>query len=365
MPAKSSARPAVATDVPQKTIDWLLEPDNPAVAVLTRRELLGEADDDAAAALWARRNEYPPVAAILAGEHDDGSWMAPSQDYRKYVGSLWQVHLLGELWADGSDPRVQAAAEYAFTRQLPDGSWSASNARAAGSIPCLTSNVGRALARMGWARDERVLAALQHVVTLYGELGVLDCRDGALYQLNGYCHMLAPKELLFLAEVPRELWPEGAEDLLGECVTKLREKEVFRSLPAESKDFFDMVWSAPSSERPGMRERFLGEHPELHYKEKPGWLRFGYPLSYNSDILEALWALSRIGEPPRPEYADAIDVVRSAADAQMRWKLRNTFNGKMYADIETKGQPSKWLTLRALQVLAWADGANAERSAPA
>lgn len=35
----------------------------------------------------------------------------------------------------------------------------------------------------------------------------------------------------------------------------------------------------------------------------------------------------------------------------MRWTLRNTFNGRMIADVETKGEPSKWLTLRALQVI--------------
>ena len=44
-------------------------------------------------------------------------------------------------------------------------------------------------------------------------------------------------------------------------------------------------------------------------------------------------------------------MVESAADAQMRWTMRNSFNGKMFADVEKKGAPSKWLTLRALQVL--------------
>ncbi len=114
-----------------------------------------------------------------------------------------------------------------------------------------------------------------------------------------------------------------------------------------------------SGERTGFRERFLAEHPELHYKEKAGWLRFGYPLSYNSDALEALWALMRVGEKPRTEYEPALDLVRGAADEQMRWTLRNTFNGKMLADVETKGEPSKWLTLRALQVLEWADAGDA------
>ena len=48
--------------------------------------------------------------------------------------------------------------------------------------------------------------------------------------------------------------------------------------------------------------------------------------------------------------------MRKTADKQMRWALKNTFNGKMLADVEAKGQPSKWLTLRALQVLEWAGG---------
>jgi hypothetical protein len=105
-----------------------------------------------------------------------------------------------------------------------------------------------------------------------------------------------------------------------------------------------------------VRERFLAEHPVLHYKDKPGWLRFGFPLSYNSDALEALWALARVGEKPRPEYQPAIELVRSAADKSMRWTLKNSFNGKMYGDVEKKGAPSKWLTLRALRVLDWAAG---------
>jgi hypothetical protein len=226
--------------------------------------------------------------------------------------------------------------------------------RPAGSITCLTANVGRALARLGWARDERVIEALGYCARLYEELGIVDCREGGAYQLNGYCHMLTPKLLLFLAEVPRELWPGGAESLRDECVAKLRDKAVSRCLPVEAREFNDRLWSMPSAEREGLRDAFLAEHQPLHYKDKPGWLRFGYPLSYNSDVLEALWALAAIGEEPCQEYADAIALVRDAADSEIRWKIKNSLNGKMLADVETKGQPSKWLTLRGLRVLEWA-----------
>lgn len=337
--------------VPPETLEWLAGEDNPAVAVLTRRTLLGEADDARTAALWSGRNTYSPVAAILDAQREDGSWDIPSADYQKYRGSLWQIVLLGELYANGDDERVRKGADYAFSRQLADGSWSATNMRPDGSISCLTANVARGLARLGYERDERVAAALGYCADLFRQLGIVDCREGRGYQLNGYCHMLTPKLLLLLAEVPRDLWPDGAAELRDECVAKLREKEVLRCLPAESREFNDIIWSTPAGGRHGLRERFLAEHPVLHYKEKPGWLRFGYPLSYNSDALEALVALMRVGEARRPEYEAAIAVVEKAADAKMRWAMRNTHNGKMYGDVEVKGEPSKWLTLRALQVL--------------
>lgn len=342
--------PRIVADVPAATIEWLLEPENPAIAVLTRRTLLGEPDSPETAALWARRNEYPPVAGILGAQQNDGSWDVPSRDYQKYGGSLWQLVFLGELWADGTDPRVERGAAYAFSRQKPDGGWSA-NPKAAYHMPCLTANVGRGLARMGWARDERVVAGIRCIVEGFERLGFLGCSDMQPMSVNGYCHMLAPKVLLYLGEVPQELWPQGTIALRDACVEALRDKQVHRSLPAEFKEFQEQIWPLPARERNAAAERFRAEHAPLHYGDKPGWLRFGFPLSYNSDALEALAALVAVGEPRRPEYKPALAVVREAADAQMRWKMRTTFNGKMLADIEAKGAPSKWLTLRALRVL--------------
>jgi hypothetical protein len=342
--------------VPASTLEWLTAEENPAVAVLTRRTLLAEADDAATRALWARRNDYAPVCGILEAQLDDGSWAPPARDYQKYGGSLWQVHFLGELWADPGDERVQRAAGYAFSRQLPDGSWSC-NGRKDAAIPCLTANVGRALARLGHAEDERVAAALGWIVQGYRSDGQLGCGMDASYALtlNGYCHMLAPKLLLFLAEVPRDRWPDGAEELRDAAVSALRDKQVYKCLPDKSREFFELVWTTPAKERRAARDRYVAEKAPFEYGDKPGWKRFGFPLSYNSDALEALASLAAIGEKPREEYAAAVELVNKAADREMRWKLRNSFNGKMIADVETKGEPSRWLTLRALQVLRWAE----------
>ncbi|MDH4139982.1 MAG: hypothetical protein OEV43_05360 [Coriobacteriia bacterium] len=346
----SAAQATIASSVPSGTIDWLTESDNPAVATLVRRHLLGEKDSPDLDALWARRNQYAPVDRILEAMRDDGSWLAPERDYKKYEGSLWQIHFLGELYANPDDERVQRAVAYAFSRQLEDGSWSA-NGRPAGASPCLTANVGRALARMGHAADERIVAAIGYCAELYGTLGYLGCRDMRDFALNGYCHMVAPKILLLLGEVPKKSWPTDAPALRDACVAALRDKQIFRCLPREFKEFQAQVWPAPAAERSEVRERFLAEHSPLHYDDKPGWLRFGYPLSYNSDALEALLALAAVGETRRPEYKPALEVVRDAADGEMRWKMRTSFNGKMLADVEVKGKPSKWLTWRALKVL--------------
>jgi hypothetical protein len=54
-----------------------------------------------------------------------------------------------------------------------------------------------------------------------------------------------------------------------------------------------------------------------------------------------------------------LEAVASSADPKMRWTMRTSFNGKMIGDVEAKGRPSKWLTLRALQVLEWFDATGA------
>jgi hypothetical protein len=70
-----------------------------------------------------------------------------------------------------------------------------------------------------------------------------------------------------------------------------------------------------------------------------------------TDVLQNLEALASLGMGPDLRLNAAIELVLSKQDAQGRWKLEYTYNGKTWADIEEKGKPSKWVTLRALRVL--------------
>ena len=54
--------------------------------------------------------------------------------------------------------------------------------------------------------------------------------------------------------------------------------------------------------------------------------------------------------------ARALELVKGKQGDGGRWKLEHTYNGKTWVDIEAKGAPSKWVTLRALRVLKAACG---------
>ena len=102
-----------------------------------------------------------------------------------------------------------------------------------------------------------------------------------------------------------------------------------------------------------LRHHIFKRSHDLAKVSKPGWKRFGFPLMYQTDVLEILWILGRLD----PAYLrdervrEALDLVASRADAQGRWKLQQTFNDRFVVPIETKGEPSRWVTLRALEVL--------------
>ena len=62
-------------------------------------------------------------------------------------------------------------------------------------------------------------------------------------------------------------------------------------------------------------------------------------------------ALAAAGIPMSEPLEEPLQVIRDKRTADRVWLLERTLNGKMWADVEIKKQPSKWITLRALMVL--------------
>jgi hypothetical protein len=96
----------------------------------------------------------------------------------------------------------------------------------------------------------------------------------------------------------------------------------------------------------------VADYP-MGYNEKPSrsWFQPGFPIGYVTDFLQNLEALVGLGVRDDPRLNRAVDLLLSKQDTLGRWKMEYSYNGKTWADIEKKGQPSKWVTMRALRVL--------------
>jgi len=87
----------------------------------------------------------------------------------------------------------------------------------------------------------------------------------------------------------------------------------------------------------------------------PAYLEFAFPYYWHYDVLRALDYFRRAGADRDPRLEEAVELVRSKRQPDGRWLLDPVHPGRVFFDIETVGQPSRWNTLRALRVLKWWD----------
>lgn len=80
------------------------------------------------------------------------------------------------------------------------------------------------------------------------------------------------------------------------------------------------------------------------------WLQPGYWPKYNG-TLQTLDVLTALGYGANPRLANGLKLLLGKQDARGHWPLEYTYTGKTWIDVEQKGRPSKWVTLRALRVL--------------
>jgi len=313
-------------------LSWLLEtdPDNPGVRYFALRDLLDRPEDDpevrqARASIMTTG----PVPAILDAQYPGGYWIKPGGGYSpKYRSTVWQVIFLAELGADPADERVRRGCEYLLNHSIaPNGAFSAYQKPVnSGAVHCLNGNLLYALQRLGFGDDERVQQALDwqaRAITGEGDLR---------YLKSGTC---GPTFACSVNESQPCGW--GAN-------------KAMRALLA-----------VPPAERTPVTERAIRAGAEFLLSRDPAvadypyttrvsstWFKLGFPLSYWSDVLETMAVLAEAGYGSDPRLANVLQFILSKQDTQGRWKLENSLNGKMWADIEEKGKPSKWITLRVL-----------------
>jgi hypothetical protein len=336
-----------------KVLEWLLEPDNPPVRLLTLTRLLRRPEtDDEVQKVRSRLMDYPVTQAILSNA--DQFWADDKRAYQKYRGKYWQVIFLGQFLADGRDPRIAGGVSDLLAHRTWVNKWRGGQ--------CLTANMLAAFRRLGYGDHPVVVGETEALAERLLADGGIDC-EVMIYSPLSRCYMALPKLLLCFGEVPAEQRSPALRAAIDWISQTLVDHQVYLYVPGNRKAWHEAVLAqAPKAANlpPGQTvkgwvaehsARFVDEHGLGERTPKQGWTKFGFPLNYNSDVLEAMLALAVVGTPMSPALAKPLQVIRDKRTADGVWLSDKSFNGKMWADVEVKGHPSKWITLFARIVL--------------
>ncbi|GAG54249.1 unnamed protein product [marine sediment metagenome] len=273
------------------------------------------------------------IKKILSAQDPQGFWITPKTMYLpKYKASTHSLLILAELGAQ-RNPAIERGIEQIFSSQQYSGHFrmeqpKTERARASTLADgvCLDANILYFMIHFGYLEDPRIQQLLDflsksHSSSNYGwPCRAFPINPKSVFPTN--CFMCSVKGLRALTQIPQSKRSQKITTILKKEIEHVLENELYRYL------------KTPQGER----------------KAKAGWTRFGFPLFYNSDVLEVLDTLTSLGVKDS-RMDDALEMVLQKRGSDGKWLLDHSFNGKMWVDIETKKAPSKWITLRALRIL--------------
>jgi hypothetical protein len=317
----------------EEVLEWLLEKNNPSVRYWALLELKG-LNNTSPEVVNTRKEiiSYLPVNTILSNQQDNGFWVQEGDMYLpKYTATTHQLLILAELGLPRNS-QIEKSIEHIYKFQRNSGHFLTTlpkTERGKNSVVkdgcCFDGNILFYLIQFGYLNDPRTVKLLDFIIDYYDfDDGGWHCRaypinpDG-VFPKN--CYMGATKILKAFSYMPKEKRTEKINQIIEKEVEKILRNRVHYYL----------------------------RNSDGSRKLKSGWKRFGFPLFYQTDILEVLDTLTRLGIKDS-RMKDALNfIIEQIRDD--KWYLKNTFNEKMWVDIEEKNKPSKWITLRALRVL--------------
>jgi len=348
-------------------VPWLLENDKsqPGVRYFTLRDILGRDENDKEVkAVKTAIMASGPVPVILAAQHPEGYWGKRP----RYTGTLPALVYMAQFGADGADPRIRAGCEILLSRYIDNGG--GLRGLSLKGTPsdfnyCTTGIMGAALIDFGWLNDQRLQTAMEWLAqTITGER----VADDSSSDTNKRHEKFRSSSHSFACSGRNANLPcaWGAINAMI-ALSKVPPSQRTRNMQAAIKQGVDFLLSHDPS---------VADYPfGSGNKPSSNWFKFYYPLHSEADVLQNLEVLTALGQAEHPKLANALDLVISKQNQQGRWLLERTYKeladtqenkvfywyhnslklhitGKEWADIhEKKGQPSKWVTLRALRVL--------------
>jgi len=290
-------------------LPWLLERENPSARYLTLRHLLDCAEQDSQASeARAAIPAWPPVREILVLMDPVDFWgRADRPFYGGAVGTHATLNLLAELGMPRT-PQLEAACENLLQHGQHESGGFTYDGTPGRILLCYTGNAIRTLVHFGYRGDPRLARAFEYLVARSTVPGGLTCP----YADGEECQWGITKALAAFAELP-------AAD---------RTPDRMRAVEALADAVLDHEFD------------FEGRDAR--------WLNFGFPLDYQSDLVELCDVLARLDYGPDPRLGRLLDMMIAAQTADGRWIKRY---GTRALLVEERGQPSKWITIRALRAL--------------
>ncbi len=307
-------------------LDWLLEQTQPSIRYFSLTQLLGKPESDPEVQPAKKMITKTGWASdILAKQAPGGWWLEEESLYRpKYHSTNWMLLALSDLGVTGDDPRISKACELWIRRFAKrDGGFATDDSRK--SELCLVGNTARALVRFGYANHAKVKSAFQWLVRNQKENGGWHCwgKNGVLDAWEG---------MSAFAVYPKQKWGKGIKRAVERGAEFYLEREMHKQ--------------------------------GAHYEP---WYRFHYPTHYYYDLLVGLdfmtalgygedrrldFALSLLKEKRRPDGRWNLDAIHPDVEGGMaEWLKKHPKQAPTPFALEKLGEPSKIITLKAMQVL--------------
>ena len=296
-------------------IEWLLDSD-PAIRWQVMRDLSDAPAADVAVER-ARVAREGWGARLLAAQDPDGRWSGGTF-FPRWVATFDTLHLLYLLGPEPGSEEVQRAIEPVHEAARWD--YDPKLRFFEGEVePCIN---GRTVA-IGSYFGQDVRGIVDRLLTEQMDDGGWNCE-----QENGSTR--------------------GSFDSTLNVLEGLLEYE--RSSGAEA----DVAAARVRGEEYLLERRLLhrlsdGEIPQRR------WLYLGFPNGWFYDVARVLDYLRDARPAPDERMTEALDILASKRGADGRWALDHAYHEASLVDFgEREGEPSRWITLRALRVLRWA-----------
>lgn len=299
--------------------DWLLEDENPVVRLWALRDLVGASEKEVEAARTsAIRSEV--VREVFRLQKPEGHWEGSHNMHSPhYRSTIYQLTLLADMGLKASDKRITKGVEAVLKTQREDGGFPGHDPRRCAYGPYDIGLIVRFMHQFGLGDDPRV-------VRMHEWIEVNQIPEGGWVGVKVICNPM-----------PRGCLNSTANVLWGLATSNHAQRKVAR----KGIDFLSRVMRSP----------------KLRWDTR----KFSYPQFWNFWIDDIKLAEIYLGlgiSPMNRALKGSLKNILMLQEKDGRWIEQNGNYPvrELKEFFPRKGQPSKWVTAKAMAALRRAHG---------